>query len=393
MATCVQNCPGCGSSRAEPFFQTPPLPVFCNQLWEQRNAAQNTRCAAIALTFCHQCGLIYNHNFQPQLLLYNQQYENALHYSPHFQQYAETLAQQLVERYDLHGKHIVEIGCGSGEFLAALCRLGNNRGSGYDPSYDAGRASQRDERVKILAELFSPQSAPPDADLICCRHVLEHLADPLGFLSELRQAIGTRNVPIYFEVPSALYMLEEVGIWDVIYEHCNYFLPEAMSNLFRAAGFEPLDIRTAFGGQYLCLEARPRPLSESELASERWMKPKVRDAIIGFRTGADAKLATYREQLERCRADRQHVVVWGAGSKGVTFLNWLGCSLHQIAYVVDLNPRKHGRFVGGTGQEIVSPEFLRHNRPQTVLVMNPNYQQEIAAHLDELGVEATLIVV
>ena len=393
MAAHADTCPVCGSPRTEIFFRTPPLPVFCNLLWKQRTAAQDTRRAAVALAFCHQCELIYNRNFDPQLLLYDQQYENALHYSPHFQQYAESLARELVEKYDLYQKHIVEIGCGSGEFLATLCRLGDNRGSGYDPSYDAGRASHHDVRVKISAELFSTQNAPADADLICCRHVLEHLADPLSFLLELRHSLGTRDVPVYFEVPNALYMLDELGIWDIIYEHCNYFLPSAISNLFSAVGFEPLEVRTTYGEQFLCLEARPRPLLTEGLPAAKPMQSDVRDKIALFRDGVETKLATCREQLERCHADRERVVVWGAGSKGVTFLNLLECSLSEVAYVVDLNPRKQGRFVGGIGQEIVPPEFLRTYRPQTVLVMNPNYQHEIAAQLDDLGVKSQLLIV
>ena len=60
----------------------------------------------------------------------------------------------------------------------------------------------------------------------------------------------------------------------------------------------------------------------------------------------------------------------------------------RIEYAVDVSPNKRGKFVAGTGQEIVSPEFLRDYDPDLVLVMNPVYEREIASQLVEIGVEA-----
>jgi hypothetical protein len=83
-------------------------------------------------------------------------------------------------------------------------------------------------------------------------------------------------------------------------------------------------------------------------------------------------------------------VVWGGGSKGVTFLNMLKAQ-HQIEYVVDLNPRKQGKYVAGTGQKIVPPEFLWEYRPDIVIVMNPIYENEIRQMLNELAIEPILM--
>jgi hypothetical protein len=82
-------------------------------------------------------------------------------------------------------------------------------------------------------------------------------------------------------------------------------------------------------------------------------------------------------------------VIWGGGSKGVTFLNVLGAD-SAIEYVVDLNPHKQGKYVAGTGQRVVAPEFLRELRPTDVLVMNPVYESEIADSVRALGLTARL---
>jgi hypothetical protein len=62
-----------------------------------------------------------------------------------------------------------------------------------------------------------------------------------------------------------------------------------------------------------------------------------------------------------------------------------------ITYVVDINPRKHGHFVTGTGQQIVPPEFLQEYQPDVVIVMNPIYKDEIKKTLGQFGLSAELL--
>ncbi|HMN27972.1 MAG TPA: hypothetical protein PKE45_07435, partial [Caldilineaceae bacterium] len=97
-----------------------------------------------------------------------------------------------------------------------------------------------------------------------------------------------------------------------------------------------------------------------------------------------------RSKLESWRQNGQKVVLWGAGSKGITFLNVLG-QYGEIEYAVDINPRKSGKFVTGTGQQIVSPAFLRDYQPDIVLLMNPVYLGEVQQTLDSLGVRAQIV--
>ena len=77
-----------------------------------------------------------------------QSYENSLYFSPAFQEYADWLTDHLVEAFDLHDKDLVEVGCGSAEFLNALCERGDNRGFGFDPSAPPSRFP----RVTIVPE-------------------------------------------------------------------------------------------------------------------------------------------------------------------------------------------------------------------------------------------------
>ena len=94
--------------------------------------------------------------------------------------------------------------------------------------------------------------------------------------------------------------------------------------------------------------------------------------------------------MEEIRGRNQRAVVWGAGSKAVSFLNALEIT-DEIPYVVDINPYKKGRYIPGSGQKIVQPLFLKKLRPEIVILMNPIYRQEIEAQLRKFEVKAELI--
>ena len=60
-------------------------------------------------------------------------------------------------------------------------------------------------------------------------------------------------------------------------------------------------------------------------------------------------------------------------------------------YAVDINPSKQGRYLPGTGQRIVPPDFLKEFQPQIVVLMNPIYRQEVEDQLGRLGVIAEVL--
>ena len=132
------ECPACGGSGLEVFFEIPELPVNCIALYATREAALNCPKAGIDLGFCRRCGAVSNLLFDSARLTYDFGYDNSLHFSPVFQNYSDELARDLVARYNLRNKNIIDVGCGSGEFLSLLCALGNNHGVGFDSAFITG---------------------------------------------------------------------------------------------------------------------------------------------------------------------------------------------------------------------------------------------------------------
>ncbi|MFQ5418512.1 MAG: class I SAM-dependent methyltransferase [Myxococcota bacterium] len=387
-------CPVCRATARDLFLEIAAAPAHVGAVWPDAASARACPRGDISLAFCHRCGFISNVAFDPAIIDYDIHYDNALHFSALFRSYEKALATQLVERHGIRNKDIIEIGCGSGHFLGLMCQLGDNRGVGFDPSHDPALADPSlDERVSVVRDYYSEQYADRTADLICCRHVLEHIPEPVPFLTALRRAVEQQpDAVLYFEVPNAFLALRELSIWDVIYEHTLYFVPDVLAYLFRACGFEVLDIREPYDRQFIGLEAKIAAEWEPGATPPLPDLGKLVDEVGAYGRYFAQKRDEWQARMNEFDAQGKRVFVWGAGAKAVSFLHLLEVA-DRIPAVVDINPGKQGSFIAGGGQPIIAPERLARMDPDVVVVMNPIYKDEIAQQLRDLGVSPEMLAV
>jgi SAM-dependent methyltransferase len=388
------ECHSCGSRGMAIFYQVDNIPVHSCLLMPTREAALQYPRRDLCLGFCEVCGFIQNTVFDPSVHEYSSRYEETQAFSPRFNQFARDLAGRLIERYDLRGKDILEIGCGKGEFLVMLCEMGQNRGIGIDPGYIEERTrSEAASRMRFIRDFYCEKYSCLTADFVCCRHTLEHIQPTRQFVRMVGDAIGNRSdTVVFFEVPDVSRVLKEQAFWDIYYEHCSYFSLASLARLFRSCGFEVLDLAKDFGDQYLLIEARPGRGSDGGLfEGENDLEALARDVKQFTKTSA-GRVEGWKRELRALKARGRRAVIWGSGSKAVAYLTALGVE-DEIEYVVDINPYKHGMYLAGTGHEIVPPTFLTEYRPDAVFVMNPMYCDEIRCDLQRIGVAAELVAV
>ena len=382
-------CPACGSKELTPFHQMQSIPALSCTIWDTVEEAKSCPQGDIDLALCTTCGLLINTAFDPELLHYDEAYVASLHHSPLFGRYATDLASDLIDRYDLHEKLVLEIGCGKGEFLRMMVELGNNRGVGFDPSYEAQPAGETDDRLSFIKEFYTEAHLDLEPDLVIARQLLEHVEAPFEFVSGLRRTLGNRrDTVVVFEVPNALDMLQRADLWDVIYEHPIYFTPQSLERLMRSAGFDVSRVRPAYKGLFLIVEASPAAKPPDTLDSVGHLLDKD---VAGFAAAYTERLEQWGRQLDDIRSNGKRAVLWGAGARGDTFLNAIGIA-EEIPMVVDLNPRKWGKHMAGTGQPIHSPEDLKSQPPDVVVIANEIYLEEIRGSLRDMGIEAEVLI-
>lgn len=355
---------------------------------KDRRLAQKLNRGSIRLVLCEDCGFIYNQEFEPSKLSYGECYDNSQTYSPFFEEYLDGLVGYLISERNLRNCHIVEVGCGKGWFLRKLVEFegADNTGHGFDPSY-VGPTVDLGGRLRFERDLYGPKYAKVPADVIICRHVIEHVPDPVSFLQTIKQvADNSPHARIFFETPCVEWILRNQVIWDFFYEHCSYFTAGSLTTAFEISNFRVENIQHVFDGQYLWLEA--------VLASEKPVVTKRPGSIPAlveqFAESEDALINSLQTKLEEL-GSKGKVAIWGAGAKGVTFANLVDPGREFITCVVDLNPKKQGYYLPGTGHPIVSYHELLKYGVTTAILMNPNYRDENIALLRNSHLDIDLI--
>jgi len=379
-------CPNCGARTVSTFYKAENVPIHTCVMLSSRQEALRFPKSKIDLGFCKKCGFISNVAFDSSAVNYSSLYEDQQSFSSTFNVFAEGLAKRLIEKYNLVDKKILEIGCGKGDFLALLCKLGHNYGVGIDPAYIKDRVrSQASDRLTFIRDYYSEQYANYHGDLICCRHTLEHIPNTAEFLSSVRRAIGNRlDTIVFFEVPDVTRVLRELAFWDIYYEHCSYFSQGSLARLFRSCQFEIIDLSKDFDDQYILIEAKPVNRKAEKLHEMEESVEEMAKDVKYFATHYREKLNQWKRRLNELYADGRRVVVWGSGSKCVSFMSTLGVK-DEVAYVVDINPFRHGKYLPGVGKKVMSPEILTKYKPDVVIVMNQIYYDEIRQMLNDMG--------
>ena len=385
-----RGCPLCLRPGGELVHEVPTVPVHSCLVMDTRAEAVSIARASLAVVLCRGCGAMTNRRFAEQDMAYSNRYEDSQAFSSTFLDYARALAHRWVEDWGLEGRTLLEIGAGRGDFSRLLASAGAARVLAMDPTLDAERFGEPDQRVTLLAETFDAHTDLSGVDAVSMRHVLEHVDDPGALLRDLRSTLADRpDVPVLVELPEAGRILAEGAFWDVYHEHCNYLTREVAIELFESSGFVVESATLAYDGQYLHIEAlptgRPRPMQLRHEDVERLVQ------------GAERFRAASRDQVESLGRTIAHharsgrVVLWGSGSKGTAFLHALGPGADEVDAVIDVNPHLSGKYVAGTGHPILAPATLGHDPADLVVVMNPVYTAEIRAELDRLSPRAALV--
>lgn len=332
------------------LYEQRDLPVLQNRMHDSREAALAGPTGDVLLVQDKVTGLIYNQSFQPALVQYDASYQNEQGKSGHFQAHLRNVM-GIVRRL-LGLDRLVEIGCGKGTFLEMLVAKGFEI-SGIDPTYEGNN-----ERIH---KQFFQKGTEICAKGLVLRHVLEHVPDPSRFLMDIRDANQGQG-RIYIEVPCLDWIANTRSWYDIFYEHVNYFRIQDFHRFFG----EVLECGRVFGGQYLYVVAELSSLRTPIFLNEEpfWFPPD-------FCAGIHAPLP----------AAGGRSVVWGGASKGVIFSLLRGRAGYPVEAVVDINPAKQGKFLPGTGLEVLTPaRILETLEARSIIyVMNPNYLDEIKA--------------
>lgn len=384
----MNECPICGAAPPVTSVTRRLLPSMQNVVFRTPEAARASSRGRFSLATCVSCGFSWNAAFDPSTLTYETGYDNTVPSAVMDRHYVDVAA-MLGQRHALRRGYVVDIGCGNGRFLKTLCEVWPDcRAVGVDPAlpHDEVLAGGR---LTLIKGVFSPEHLEDRPSLLVSRHVLEHMPMPNAFLRELRSALGDRvGVPLFAEVPDLTWILDQRAFWDFCYEHCNYFTEDSLAAVLGCAGFAPTDTGVVFGRQYRWMEG-----TSASTTPPAGTGAPIASRLSAYATGEEGRVRAIRDRLGSLRDAGHGIVVWGMATKGIMFTLMVDPDSTLIDYTVDVNVNKQGGYVPISGRRIDAPASLRaeSGRALVVVVMNPNYFDEIAALCRRLGVRAAFL--
>jgi SAM-dependent methyltransferase len=391
----ITKCPVCKSSRWADILENQGVVVHIGRLFATESEARNAPRGDILLALCQECGYIGNRAYAPIEDAFAPGYEASLHHSRVYLQFLSELADDLIARYHLESKTVLEVACGPGFFLRLMLERGCGAGIGVDPSLETeGKDIAGNKPITWIRDFYGERYAHLPVDLVICRQALHTMPDPRVFVESVHRAVENRPaVRVYFEVVNADNLFRKGIVWQLLYEYRSYFTENSLARLFRECGLRVLRAGPCYADeQYLRIEGAlasddgaGQPLSTHVGVAEDLAE------VHRFAETFHSKVSCWRNRLRELRRAGRKVVAWGAAGRGISFLN-LADPDGEILYIVEINPARQGRYIPGTGALVVAPESLVQYRPDVIILTNATYENEIKQQANRLGLDCEFLL-
>lgn len=317
-------------------------------------------------------------------------------YSDSWVDHARAYVDMAIERFGLGADSlVVEVASNDGYLLRHVVARGIPA-LGIEPAANVAKVAQDELGIETLVRFFGRETARDlaaegrRADLIAANNVMAHVPDLNDFVAGFEILLADEGV-VTIEVPHLLRLVEDNQFDTIYHEHFQYFSCLTAQRVLAHHGLELFDVeelRSHGGSLRLCAQRaatgrRPVEQRVTELLErERDLGYDTLEGHVAFTAKVEETKWSLLEFLIAKRREGKRIAGYGAPGKGNTLLNYCGIRTDLLAYTVDRNPYKQGKFLPGTHIPILHPDVLEQDRPDYILILPWNLKQEIVGQLD-----------
>jgi SAM-dependent methyltransferase len=384
-------CRFCGAPLRDVFADLGMSPLANDYLPADRVNAMEPFYPLRALV-CAKCFLVQLEEFEtPEQIFSDYAYFSS--YSSSWLEHSRRYAEQITARLGLNGdSQVVELASNDGYLLQFFAERGISV-LGVEPAANVAEVAVA-KGIPTVVEFFGEDvgrrlAGETQADLLLGNNVLAHVPDLNDFVSGMKALLKPGGV-ITMEFPHLMRLIDE-NQWDTIYhEHFSYFSFLTVSAVFEAHGLRLFDVEElpTHGGSLRIYGAHADDADKPDRAAARELRERERaagyerlDTYLGYGRRVEADKRAILSFLIDLKQQGLRIAAYGAPAKGNTLLNYCGIRRDFIDYTCDLNPHKQGHFLPGSRIPIRSPDQLREDRPDVVVILPWNLKDEIVEQL------------
>lgn len=386
------GCRFCGECLTDTFVDLGMSPL-CESYVHASDADAMEPFYPLHALVCRKCLLVQLREYvAPETIFSDYAYFSS--YSDSWLAHARQYVEQMASRFAL-GPHsrVVEVASNDGYLLQYFVERGIPV-LGIEPAANVAQAAQK-RRVPTLVRFFGRDTAAElasqglRADLLLGNNVLAHVPDLNGFVAGLKILLADHGV-LTLEFPHLMRLVEGNQFDTIYHEHFCYLSLLAVRRIFAAHGLTVFDVDEwpTHGGSLrvyarhdedagTTVQGNVQALEQRELAAGYGRIETYLD--FGARV-AETKWKLL-EFLIGARRRGKTIAGYGAPGKGNTLLNYCGIRTDLLAYTVDRSPHKQGKLLPGTRIPVFAPEKLAETRPDYILILPWNLQEEIREQL------------
>ncbi len=329
------------------------------------------------------------------------------------EEYARLLT--AMQEHHLHGRRIVEVGCGRGEFLrmwqtlaedpegaAALARDQERDplsgqpnaaplhlvGLEHKPSLVEEANAVADKKYRVYEGFATGDVRYPEGpfDAFVQFNFLEHQPDPCDMLRNIGRNLKPQALGL-ITVPSFEYILRYNGYYELLRDHIANYTEFTLQKLLQDCGFELLSMDLVNRDT---IEAIVRKADPDEL-SELHYSGRLID-VSALRDSYDRLSASVNAHIDHLSESHRTMAIWGASHQGFTLAATTKLG-GRVEYIIDSAPFKQGRFSPASHIPIVAPDYAVAHPVDEILIVAPGYTDEIAGIIRERFDENVRILV
>ncbi|MFA5839250.1 MAG: methyltransferase domain-containing protein [Candidatus Margulisiibacteriota bacterium] len=347
-------CRICGHSLLQdPLLRYENMPKSAQDL-PDKIGLKRDKGVALDVYQCSGCGLVQLIN---EPVSYYKNVIRAAAFSDDMRAFRIKQFAEIIDKYSLRNKKVIEIGCGRGEYLSLI------KQSGVD-AYGIENLNTSVEfcvknGLKVSAGFIEQEDQAvvggPFAAFIMLNY-FEHLPNPNLILAGIKHNLAEDGIGL-IEVPNFDMILRNKLFSEFIPDHLSYFTEDTLETALKINGFDILESKEIWHDYIISMIVRKR--KKVELADFCLHQSKLKNA-----------LSDYISKFQK-------VAIWGAGHQAFALISLMELS-KQVRYVVDSAPFKQGKYTPASHLPIVDPETLNLDPPDAIIIIAGGYSDEVA---------------